>query len=116
MEGRNIAVSNEPFPSEVTQNHYISSARLVNPSTEGEKFARRRLLQAYMSGQPLFTKKAIRYAWEQVKRKPGHGGKAYSKDITGNTVEFKVDFTISNPPPECDCGDCDEDITRMIKW
>lgn len=116
MGDTNIAVSDEPLPSNLAQFRRMTPARMVNPTTETENDVRSHLVEAYMSGQPLFTKKNIRYAWEQTQRRPGHGGKVYSKDIKGNTVEYTVDFTGSGIPDNCNCGDCEDNHNTVVKW
>ncbi|CAI7620194.1 unnamed protein product [Penicillium bialowiezense] len=116
MGDQNIPVSDEPLPSNLAQFRRMTQGRMVNPTTETESDARSHLVEAYMSGQPLFTKKNIRYAWEQTQRRPGHGGKVYSKDIKGNTVEYTVDFTGSGIPDNCNCGDCEDNHNTVVKW
>ena len=93
--------------SDLLRCRFNSKCRPVNPTTETTKQLRQRLEKVYASGRPLFTKKNIRYTWAQTKRAVSHGGKVYSKDFSGNTIEHDVMFGRNVSIPEHVCTDCE---------
>ncbi|CAG8076143.1 unnamed protein product [Penicillium salamii] len=115
MDEKDIMRSHGPPSLDQLTCTFHSKCRPVNPTGETAKELRKRLEEVYMSGRPLFTKKNIRYAWAQTKRTPGNGGKLYSKDFSGNTIEHDVTIGRSHDWDHHLCGGCQEH-QRYAMW
>jgi hypothetical protein len=91
MEDRSNSENEEPLHNKGGGIRVSLRCRPLKPYGETSiEEVKARLDKVYESGIPLFTKERIRYAWEEIQREPGHGGKVFTKDIHGELVQYDV--------------------------